>query len=237
MIALIASVLAASLAGSAHCAAMCGGFVVFTARAQGGVRPWAGPLAWQAGRLAAYLVLGALAGVAGGQLERAGAWVGVHRAAALLAGSTMIAWGLWTLAATWLTGAATPAAGAAMHRAIGRLVRSLGAWPPETRALVLGAATALLPCGFLWAFVAAAAATGGPLRGALAMLAFWAGTLPALVGVALVARRALGPLERRLPQLTALVLVLIGLLTVAGRIGPMERQARSGASVVTLDCH
>lgn len=237
MIALVLSVLAASFAGSVHCAAMCGGFVAFTARASGGVRPWVGPLVWQMGRLVAYLTLGALAGVLGAGIDHAGHWAGLHRAAAVVAGVTMIAWGLRALVAT-RQGAAAPAGiGAGLHRTIGRLVRVMSAWPTHSRAWVLGAATALLPCGFLWAFVTAAAATGQATQGSLVMLACWAGTFPALLGVTLVARRALGPLEQRLPQLTAIALVVIGLLTVAGRIGPMERQARSGPAMSTHDCH
>lgn len=149
----------------------------------------------------------------------------------------MIAWGLWTLAGLWRGAPAPAPGGAALHRAIGRLVRLLGGWPSELRALVLGVATALLPCGYLWAFVATAAATGHVANGALVMLAFWGGTTPALAGVALVARRALGPLERRLPLVTAAALVVIGLLTVAGRIGPLGSAARAAASATTHDCH
>lgn len=236
MIALVTSVLAASFVGSAHCAAMCGGFVGFVARAQGSARPWVGPLAWQGGRLAGYLALGALAGLLGAGLERAGAWLGIHRAAAIVSGALMIAWGVWTLVGL-RRGVTTPPGGATLHRGIGRLLRLLGHWPPALRATVLGLATALLPCGFLWAFVATAAATGDATNGALVMLAFWAGTLPALAGVALLARRALGPLERKLPLVTAAALVVIGLLTVAGRIGPMESAARAGAATTTHDCH
>jgi len=236
MIPLVASVLVASFVGSAHCAAMCGGFVGFVARAQGDRRPWAGPLAWQGGRLAGYVVLGLLAGLLGSGLERAGSWLGIHRAAAIVSGALMIAWGAWTLVGLGRGVAAAPGA-ASIHRAIGRLLRLLGGWPAELRAGVLGVATALLPCGYLWAFVATAAATGRPWSGALVMVAFWAGTTPALAGVALLARRALGPLERRLPLVTAAALVVIGLLTVAGKIGPLESAARAGGDTTTHDCH
>jgi sulfite exporter TauE/SafE len=116
-------------------------------------------------------------------------------------------------------------------------VRRFGDRAATPRALALGLATALLPCGYLWAFVATAAATGRPLAATLVMLAFWAGTTPALAGVALLARRALGPLERRLPLVTAAALVVIGLLTVAGRIAPLESAVRAGAAAATHDCH
>ncbi len=237
MIALAASVFVASLVGSVHCVVMCGGFVGFVARTQGERRAWAGPLAWQAGRLAGYLVLGALAGLLGAGLERAGAWFGIHRAAAIAAGALMVMWGVWTLAGLWRGAPALAPGGVTVHRAIGRLVRRLGAWPPEWRAAVLGVATALLPCGYLWAFVATAAATGHAAHGAFVMLAFWAGTTPALAGAALVARRALGPLERRLPLVTAAALVVIGLLTVAGKLGPTDHTGHTHAEAAAHDCH
>ncbi len=48
-----------------------------------------------------------------------------------------------------------------------------------------------LPCGLLYAAVAAAAATGSALAGAIAMAAFAAGTIPALAVVAVAGRAAL----------------------------------------------
>lgn len=237
MTALIASVLFASFIGSVHCVAMCGGFVGFVSRSSTGASPWTGPVAWQAGRLAGYLALGALAGLLGAGLEQAGGWLGVHRAAAVAAGSVMIAWGLWTLLGLRRGVAAPPTIALPLHRAIGRITRALSAWSPALRATVLGLATALLPCGFLWAFVATAAATGDAARGALVMLVFWAGTAPALAGLAAVARRALGPLERRLPLVTAAVLVVIGLLTVAGRIGPLASPPPQASGASVHDCH
>jgi uncharacterized protein len=57
-----------------------------------------------------------------------------------------------------------------------------------TGGLVLGLALGLLPCGFLYAALAVAAASGGGGFGALAMLAFGAGTIPALIAVGLAGR-------------------------------------------------
>jgi hypothetical protein len=41
-----------------------------------------------------------------------------------------------------------------------------------------------------------------------------------MAGLGLVAQRALGPLRRRLPLVTAAALLVVGLLTVAGKILP-----------------
>ena len=52
----------------------------------------------------------------------------------------------------------------------------------------LGLLLSGLPCGLLYAALAAAAATGSALAGAIVMLAFCLGTIPALIGVALMGR-------------------------------------------------
>ena len=58
------AVLLASLAGSLHCAAMCGGFAVVAATAGGRGRV-GGQVAYSFGRLLAYATLGAMAGLVG----------------------------------------------------------------------------------------------------------------------------------------------------------------------------
>jgi hypothetical protein len=102
--------------------------------------------------------------------------------------------------------------------------------PPVARATMLGLLTTLLPCGWLYAFVAAAAATGSGPRGAVVMAAFWLGTLPVMAAVGMAAQRGLGPFRHRLPALTAAVLVVLGLLTITGRIAPTAPEAAAGAS-------
>ena len=52
--------------------------------------------------------------------------------------------------------------------------------PPMAHALATGLLTTLLPCGWLYAFVALAAGTASAPLGALVMLTFWIGTLPAI---------------------------------------------------------
>jgi hypothetical protein len=49
------------------------------------------------------------------------------------------------------------------------------------------------------------------------MAAFWAGTVPVLAGVGALAQRAAGPLRARLPIFTAAALMVLGVLTVAGK--------------------
>jgi sulfite exporter TauE/SafE len=69
----------------------------------------------------------------------------------------------------------------------------LGATVGRGRPWVAGAAWALVPCGLLYSALATAALASDPLRGALAMLAFGAGTAAHLIG----ARWLLDRLARR----------------------------------------
>ncbi|HYN40044.1 MAG TPA: sulfite exporter TauE/SafE family protein, partial [Rhodospirillales bacterium] len=68
-------------------------------------------------------------------------------------------------------------------RAIAGLARPLFARPLGWRGYLLGVALGFLPCGLLYGALAAAAASGRPLAGAFAMLAFTLGTVPALLVV------------------------------------------------------
>ncbi|WP_159999253.1 sulfite exporter TauE/SafE family protein [Roseomonas sp. 18066] len=197
--ALLLALLLAGLAGGlTHCAGMCAPFVL----AQAATGPGAGGgrlarlagaalLPYQAGRLAGYAMLGALAGGFSGRLP-GGGWLAP--ALLLLASIAMLgqAGARLGLAARLpaLPGIAPPA----------RLLRFLLAAPQGWRGLGLGLLLAGLPCGLLYGALAAAAATGSPAGGALAMAAFCLGTMPALVALALLGRflaRRAGPGLRR----------------------------------------
>jgi sulfite exporter TauE/SafE len=103
------------------------------------------------------------------------------------------------------------------------------------RAGLLGALTALLPCGWLYAFVLTAAGTGSAGSGSLIMLAFWAGTVPALLAVGLGVRLFATPLMRRAPALTAWLLVAIGITTLSGRLNLPAFDGRVEAATSVAD--
>jgi uncharacterized protein len=82
--------------------------------------------------------------------------------------------------------------------------------PTTGRAAALGCVTALLPCGWLYGFVLAAAGTGSALRGALVLAAFWSGSVPVLVGVSSLGRAVSRALGARTPLFSSLVLLALG---------------------------
>ncbi len=223
-------VFGASLLGSVHCAAMCGGFAAFCGgdaerAGHGGASRLTGQLGYHGGRLVAYATLGAVAGALGSGFDRVGRLAGVQRAAGYLAGALLVLWGLAMLAhaldvrflrvpgRTGRSGVSDRAA-----RVIGGVLLHFRERSPGVRASLLGLLTGLIPCGWLYAFVVAAGGTGSAWRGAAFLVLFWAGTVPALVTVAMSMRRATGALGRRLPVVSALLVIGFGLAALGGRL-------------------
>jgi sulfite exporter TauE/SafE len=215
MLALAGAVLLASLLGSVHCAAMCGAFACFAA--EGSHRGSAhGP--YHLGRLLAYLTLGLAAGATGALLDRGGVALGLGRLASVAMGVLLVGWGAQALLGSRQGRLAELRLPAAWQRGLGRGMAALRAWPAALRGLATGMATGLLPCGWLWVFVAVASGTGRALDGAAIMAVFWLGSVPALVAVVAGAQRLAGPWRRRLPRLSAVMLVTLGLVTLAAHL-------------------
>lgn len=229
MMALIGGIFVASVIGSLHCAGMCGAFVAIACGqmdpAQRSLRRAAVlQIAYHGGRLLTYMTLGALAGAAGRLLDLAGSLAGLQPIAATLAGAVMIAFGLAALGRLSGLRIMTPQAPRFMSKLLGSAHRAAMRYPPTGRALLIGLLTTLLPCGWLYAFVATAAGTASPLWGALAMAVFWAGTLPMLVAIGAGARSMLGAFGQRLPAAMCFVLVAAGLYTILAR-GALDPRA------------
>lgn len=175
-------------------------------------------VAYNAGRLVSYLLLGLMAGVVGMSVDRAGTLIGVSRAAAVVAGVLMVAWGASTLLAQRGIRLPRLADLPSLRSPLGALLARVRGESPVRRAGATGLLTTLLPCGWLYAFVAAAAGTASVPKALLVMAVFWAGTVPALLAVGVSAQRLAGPLRSRLPTVTAAVVVFIGLMSIAGRL-------------------
>lgn len=223
MLALYGAILVASLTGSLHCAGMCGAFVAFAVGTGGDLekeRRWRLHAAYNGGRLVTYTVLGVFAGVVGASLDLAGDLLGIQRAAALLAGGSMVVFGV--LAILRINGVRVPKAPVPTPMRVGvqRGFKAVRDKPPVVRALATGLLTTLLPCGWLYAFVIVAAGTASPVWGGLAMVSFWVGTLPVLVGLGVgvtgVLDRLTG-LGHRVPLVAACLVVLVGMFTVMDR--------------------
>jgi hypothetical protein len=108
------------------------------------------------------------------------------------------------------------------------------------RALGTGVCTALLPCGWLYAFVAMAAGTGSALRGGVAMLVFWTGTVPILAVIGSGVRELLARAGRVVQIATALMVMALGVASIAGRWNVVVPMANAASAVPTAEhprCH
>jgi sulfite exporter TauE/SafE len=219
----VLGVFLSSLLGSLHCAGMCGPLVAAYAGMPGSDAPWrrraAAHAAYSAGRLAAYLVLGALAGTFGAAVDQAAARGGATRAAAVVSGSLIAIWGLHALLGALDIHVPRVRAPYPVRRALAAVMRAVAGRSPVSRAAILGLGSALLPCGWLYAFVVTAGGTGSAVGGAAVMAVFWTGTLPVMLAFGEAVRTLTGPLRRHVPATCAVVLMLVGLWTVFGRSG------------------
>jgi uncharacterized protein len=193
--------------------------------------------------------LGLIAGVIGIGLQNTGALVGIQRAAARLAGGTMLIVGLVSL---------LHLLGGQQHRVL--LPKRLQTWmhqghlwarkqPPMKRAAVVGVLTSLLPCGWLYAFLLAAAATASAWQGALVMATFALGAVPALAVVSLGTDTIFKRFGKAIPILSAVLVTAIGAYTLTRRASldvvaqgpskaglPVELQIRQAAETVPPCC-
>ena len=208
------ALLLAGLAGSlVHCLGMCGPFVLGQVVADSEHAPrgrygeWhrlagASLLPYHLGRLTTYTVLGAIGGAATALFTATTGFAWLSAALLVLGALLMI------LQAIGLAlGAASP-----LSRLVTRLAAPVSASRHPLARYALGLVLGLLPCGLLYGALAAAAGTGSARGGAIAMLAFGMGTVPALIGVAwlgLLLRRRLRGLAH---WIAAPLLVVNGLL-------------------------
>lgn len=79
---------------------------------------------------------------------------------------------------------------------------------------MVGALTALLPCGWLYTYVTAAIATQSPWSGALVMLLFWLGGIPALSVIPAMVRNSIQAAPIKQQKISGFVLIAAGLYSI-----------------------
>ena len=206
----------AGFVGSVHCFAMCGGISGLAAASalEKSLRHQLRlALAYNAGRLLSYAALGALVATAGKTLVTGipalASPVRIAAGILILLIGLQIAFNLRLLQIIERTGGV-------VWQKIAPLAKNLLPVSTGTQAIALGLLWGLLPCGLVYSVLLLSASTASPVDGAVAMLAFGAGTLPAMLGTGLTAARLSQWLARRNVRLAAGLLVIIaGILTIA----------------------
>jgi sulfite exporter TauE/SafE len=218
------------LAGSVHCVGMCGGIVgalsaaaPAPARALASVipiRPQAGAvsvsrvLAYNGGRIASYMMAGALAGSLAGGAVRLTQLASLQLIFYWIANLMLVALGLYLMDA-WRGLLRLEAAGQRAWRHLLPLLKWLLPMDSAPKALALGALWGWLPCGMVYSVLLTALMSGSAASGAAVMLAFGLGTMPMLFGLGMAGaslrRHAQRPAVRRACGLLVLGFGLLGL--------------------------
>lgn len=174
-------------------------------------------LAFNAGRVASYMMAGTLAGLVGSVPAMINLTL-LQTAAYWLANLMLVALGL-TLMNLWHGLSRVEAVGQFVWRRVQPLIRKLVPVHNPVQAFALGAMWGWVPCAMVYSVLMTALLSGSALQGALVMLAFGLGTMPLLftMGVAGTSMQPL--LHKRLVRLVAGLLVLgFGLLGLV-RVG------------------
>jgi uncharacterized protein len=197
------------LAGSLHCAGMCGPLVLALAKTRPRtVLDSTGRVFYHLGRVASYCLLGLMLGLLDHLVVPAGfqRWLSILLGVALLGGL--------------LVAAKVPLAAPVMKwvTLLRSSMRGLFQRNSLAAQALMGALNGLLPCGLVYVAAVGATATGHPGAGAAYMACFGLGTWPLMLGIhfagqrlPLPSRLSLGSITRAAVLLMAVLLILRGL--------------------------
>jgi uncharacterized protein len=207
--------LAASLLGSAHCVGMCGPYVSmctaqFVPRGATATARFFLRVLFNLGRIATYGFIGLMVGAFGQIAQAVATQWGVTGVVAILAGAAATTLGLSMIG--WFQDPVRVVAGRGVGRWLiaGRL--RLQQAPPAVAPLLLGSLQGWLPCALVYAAASRAAVAGSAGMGALTMVVFGLGTVPAIFALTVVPQTVLRRIKAQ--RLAGGVLALLGVLLI-----------------------
>jgi uncharacterized protein len=218
-------------AGVSTCMALVGGLVlaVSASREESGVTSttgkWRPHLAFHAGRVVGFFVLGALLGAVGARFSLPA------QLQALLIVVIGVAMALLGLR---LTGLSPRMAGwsLALPESWSRSVRADSAKPyTDWRAAGLGAATFILPCGFTQIVQLYAMTTGSPIEAGTVMAVFAIGTMPGLLALAGLPMVASGERRAKVLAVVGVALMVFAVVNLSSAAGLLGFTTPKGAAV------
>lgn len=234
---ILITVLFSSLLGSLHCVGMCGGLVALCCfsgdTTQSKAVSYISEFAYHCMRFASYISLGFVAGLLGDISSQYISAAGFQRGFGVVAGTLLVFWGLRDLGLLSFLSRLFSSYPALQN--ISSLQYSLSSkllslpffkYPLQskgiTRGVCIGLMSGLLPCGWLYAYVLTASTTESPLYGAMVMAAFWLGTVPVLFLFARVLKKMNSLLLKRIPRISAVCIIVLGLMSISGRMSRIE---------------
>ena len=236
MLLLLLSALSLGFIGSFHCIGMCGP-IALTLPVQHlqGAYKLAGIWLYNGGRISAYALMGMLFGWMGRQFYLGGLqqWLSIALGSALLL-IVLLPYltgrkqQLFTLPGIFTNG---------IKNILGQLLRRR-----QFHTLyAIGFFNGLLPCGLVYLGITGAIATGHLFKGALFMMAFGAGTLPAMITLSmcsqLISIRARHFMKRSIPFVMAAMGLLLIIRGMNLGIPYLSPAIAAGNTAAAIHCH
>ncbi|MHB8845230.1 MAG: sulfite exporter TauE/SafE family protein [Nitrospirota bacterium] len=201
--------------GFGHCIGMCGPLVAsyslkdLSATSGTGYSPWLSHLFYNAGRISAYMLIGAVMGLTGSFVNVAGKLAGLQNLVAVAAGIAMVAFGL-SIAGLWRGTMTLESRNSTVLRFVHRMLTSTS----RLRTYLLGMALGFLPCGLSYTIFIAAAGTGSAAAGMMTALCFGIGTVPALLSFGAIISELNTGLRIWVYRLGGVMVIIMGALFI-----------------------
>jgi hypothetical protein len=219
----------ASLLGSVHCVGMCGPYVAmctahFIPRAATPAARIVLRLLFNVGRIGTYALIGLSVGAFGQIALAVAARLRLTGIIAIAAGVAAVCFALS------LMGLMRDPARVAAHLGIDRVLRAgrtrLLRSPATLTPVLLGMLQGWLPCALVYAAASRAAVAGSAGMGALTMVIFGLGTLPAVLALTVVPQAALRRVGTQ--RVAGVLLAVLGLLLIARGLASMGLVSSTG---------
>jgi sulfite exporter TauE/SafE len=205
----------ASLLGSVHCVGMCGPYVTmctaqFVPRGATAAARFLLRMIFNLGRIATYGLIGLIVGAFGQIAQAVAMHLGLTGIVSILAGATALIFGFSMLG--WLQDPARIVVSAGVgHWLIAGRMR-LKRTTPAVAPLLLGSLQGLLPCALVYAAASRAAVAGSAGMGALTMVVFGLGTVPAIFALTVIPQAVLRRVKAQ--RLAGVLLALLGVILI-----------------------
>ena len=217
--AVLSTAFLAGLLGSGHCFGMCGGIAAGLGAMSRG-RAFMPALQFNLARLVSYAVLGLVAATVLGGVSGLMPWARWLR---LLTALMIMMIGLKFLF-NFRGIEFIERGGAGLWKKILPFALKAGNRQDWIGRLLLGFCWGFIPCGLVYSVLMTAASTANPVGGAITMLAFGAGTLPAMLGLTAAAPALASFLEdRTVRRVIGFALVVLAVWTVLMMWGSMTQ--------------
>ncbi len=227
----------AGVGGGIHCAGMCGGLVTASCQNSNDI------FRYQMGRLLGYLFLILVLSAMGSIFQFKFISPYFSYLPSLFIGMLFFYWGLQNFRGKKAE-LPLPRFLSSLYQVLWRNLVAVN--KGMSKSFFTGLISIFLPCGLLYGVILAAVAMQDWLSATTSIFFFWMGTLPSMVLAPSIFHKIIRPLQRNRPKVSAIILMLIGIMTVGMRFYRLDTQlessttttrATSDASPAPMTCH